>query len=270
MKSKSLDKQREEWSKYLHQQDRMMEFIEENTINLSMDSDGEYIRKINYTSNKDTLKIIEENLGKLEKFYKKINDNKKLHQNFPVILKGVENINININSATKSFPINRLDKEKLDKTLTLCTFETNVEPKTDPHFLTFYKLQEKYHLRFSFITLFRTIGYGQNKKSKEIKLCFVKIKYKDLLDLTNTNKLQIHISTGNQYILNVRKVGENRSKRYRYGFVILDKEARINKANKEAKRTHCLENTLEKYEFPFPTICKIYIKEKKGIQMNIF
>ena len=259
--SKLINEKKEKWSKYLYQQDKVFDFIYNNTEELDCQTKNEYIRKIRYASSETTLKLIEEKLNELEKLYKEINENKKLHHNFPIILKNAENINVIVNPAIKSLTINRLEKEKLDKILDLTSFYIEDNYDNDETAIEHKRLQEKYKLLFSIRS---TSRYSLiEKKLISGKEFFIGIKYKDLLELANANKLQVHISTGNQYILNIRKIGENRAKRYKYGFIILDKKVKINNANKEAKRIHSLKNTLEKYEFPFPIRCNIYIKEKK-------
>lgn len=266
-KKKSIfEKEKELWRNYYKLQEKTFEYINDNT-NLLDSENGlvtKYIREIRYTEDEEVLREIEKRINKLEKEYFKVAETKKLHDNFPMILKNVRNININSFVAKKSFAINILDENLDSKLLDLAFLKINLDINKDLTYIDIKKYEKQYKL-------FLDLMNDYNDKGELIGYTLrVAISHKDLLNLAKANKLQIHMYTGTQYILNVRKFEENKSKRYKYGYVILDRKAIIQKANKQAQRSHSFNNTLDIVEFPFHTNISIYIKEKKTSQMNMF
>lgn len=255
---KASDEKKEEWKKYFQLQEKTFSFIDLNSKTLANNTNSKYIRTIKFVKDKKKLGEIKRKLKTLEKEYKKVAGTERLPYNFPVIVSGVENIYINSNPAVKSVSITKKNGEERLYIKTLDEFETefNYDKKKIDEVMKKYRLEiEREEVEF----------LGEKTILEDVY-----ITYNNLLDIAGAEKIQAHFPNGIEYLLNVRKIGENRSKQRRYGFIILDNEATIQISTKQAKRSHSYSKTLEKFEFPFKISGAYYIKEKKSNQMSIF
>ena len=255
---KAPDEKKDEWKKYFQLQEEIFSFIDLNSKTLANHTNTKYIRTIKFVEDKEKLAEIKRKLKKLEKEYKTVAESERLPYNFPEIISGVENIYINSNPAVKSVSINRKNGEErlYIKTLDEFEIEFNYNKEKIDEVMKNYRLEiEREEVEF----------LGEKTILEDIY-----ITYNNLLDIAGAEKIQAHFSNGIEYLLNVRKIGENRSKQRRYGFIILDNEATVQISNKQAKRSHAYSKTLEKFEFPFKISGAYYIKEKKSNQMSIF
>lgn len=235
------EKERIEWKKFYDMKDELWKLIARETKGLD-DSSGKLERWLCFTDNEELLKKIEESTKKLNKQYQKASKEKVGYRNAPVILKGVENIIINSYDSYSSRKIEKGTSSAMGRILvSKITMLESFWGKSYKKNLKKYKLIE-------------------NREKNKIY-----IGYEDLLELANARVIQIRNYTGQRYTLNVRSVGEQLSKRYRYGIVIVDNNNIVVKhANKEAKRKHSLEISGERVKFPFPEYlnCDLFIKEK--------
>lgn len=253
---KASEEKKEEWKKYFQLQEKTFSFIDLNSKTLANNTNSKYIRTIKFVEDKKILGEIKRKLKTLEKEYKKVAGTERLPYNFPVIVSGVENIYINSNPAVRSYSIKRGNGKLYLKSLGSFETEFKNDKKKIADVMKSYKLEiEREEEEF----------LGEKIVSETIY-----ITYNNLLDLAGADKIQVHIPNGVEYLLNVRKIGENRSKQQRYGYIILDNEATVQISNKQAKRSHAYSKTLEKFEFPFKVVGSYYIKEKKSNQMNMF
>lgn len=260
-----LNKDKARWKEYFLLENSILDYINSNTICLTNDTTNQeikYIRKIMYTSDKNIIKNLEKKIKNLKSKYIEIlgKDTNRMSRNFPIIIKNVENINMNMNSAYQSLQIDRTTKKNMNKIFHLTDiFFDDIETMKKIN-----KVKEKYNL------IIENTEINENGQEEAINIWKISIKGEDLLDISNSNKLQLHYFTGTQFILNIRKKGENRSKRYKYGVVILDSKPTISNSNKEARRSHTLDNTCDKFYFEFEIYPVIYIKEKKSNQLHMF
>lgn len=255
---KAPDEKKEKWKKYFQHQEEVFSFIESNSKTLANDTSLKYIRTIKFIEEKKTLEEIKRKLKNLENEYKEISESEKLPYNFPIILNGIENIYINTNPAVKSVSINH---QKAKEKLYLKSLEEfEKEFKYDKKKID--EVMKKYRLEVEKIE--------EKILEQKIVLEMVYITYENLLDIAGADKIQAHFPNGIEYLLNIRKIGETRSKQRRYGFILLDNNATIQISNKQAKRSHAYSKTLETFVFPFEVYGIYYIKEKKSNQMSIF
>lgn len=268
MKINKTNKSKKLWREYYQAKDELIEFINLHSMELENDTKEsfkktyeEYIRKIVYTEKAED---IENKLQELKaKYIKAIKSEQpskeitRMPKNFPQVIRGAKNIVINVNNAIQSIGIDRATKKNLNTFFPLVSYYegTSIEKEIE-------KLGKKYSLYIS--------RFEEEIGGELVKVCYAEIKGNDLLEVANANKLQLHIQTGNQYILNIRKEGEQRAKRYKYGFTILDNKPSIIRANKEETREHRLVNTCEQFRFGFAINFQIFIKEKRENQMQLF
>ncbi|WP_448821965.1 hypothetical protein [Cetobacterium sp.] len=258
-----LDKEKkEEWKKYYKLQEEVFDFIFKNSEVITDNRSSKYIRTINYVEDKEKLKMIKRKINKLAKEYKEVSGKERLPYNFPIILNDVENININTNTAVQSFSITRKEENNRQYFKPLKEFkrEFNFDVEKINEVMKKYKLEIER----------KEIDLEDDEEDEKTIVESVYITYKNLLDLAGADVIQVHIPNGIEYILTIRKIGETRSKKQRYGFIILDNLATVQYSTKQAKRSHSYEKTLEKFEFSFETVATYYIKEKKSNQMNMF
>lgn len=232
---------KKEWKKFYNIKDELLGLLFNNTEVLN-DSSSKYTRCICFTEDKELLEKIEL-LGKeLNIQYKIASEDIKDCREIPVILNDVENIIINSYESYSSY--------KYEKGSRLSSVGT---------------------VQVSYVSLLEDFwGKNYEKNLKKYKLLEnreknrVSMKMEDILELASAKVIQKRTPTGLRYTLNIRKVGETLSKRYKYGIMIIDKKAAVSFANKEAKRKHSLEVSGERVEFPFPTVldCDLFIKEK--------
>ena len=235
------EKERIEWKKFYDMKDELWKLIARETKGLD-DSSGKLERWLCFTDDEELLKKIKESTKKLNKQYQIASKEKTNYRYAPVILRGVENIIINSYNSYSSRKIERGTSTAIGRILV------------------------------SKITMLENCwGKDYNKNLKKYKLIEdrennnVYMNCEDLLELANARVIQIRNYTGQRYTLNVRNIGENISKRHKYGIVIVDNERVIvNHANKEAKRKHSLDIIGERVKFPFPEYlnCDLFIKEK--------
>lgn len=237
-----MEQEKIEWRKFYEIKDELWSLISRETTELD-DSSSKLSRWICLTTDEELLKKIEDLIKKLNKQYKIAAKEKGDYKYTPVILRGVENIIINSYDSYSSY---RIEKGTRISAIGV--------------------------IRVSKISMLENFwGKDYNKNIKKYKLIEnrennnIYMSYEDLLELANARVIQIRNYTGQRYTLNVRNIGENISKRHKYGIVIVDNERVIvNHANKEAKRKHSLDIIGERVKFPFPEYlnCDLFIKEK--------
>lgn len=238
----NMEQEKIEWRKFYEIKDELWSLISRETTELD-DSSSKLSRWICLTTDEKLLKKIEDLIKKLNKQYKIAAKEKGDYKYTPVILRNVENIIINSYDSYSSYRIEkgtRISATGVIRVSKISMLE-NFWRKDYNKNIKKYKLIE-------------------NKENNNVYM-----NYDDLLELANARVIQARNLTGKRYTLNVRRVGEQLSKRYRYGIVIVDNEnVIINYANKEAKRSHSLEISGERVKFPFPedTPCDLFIKEK--------
>ena len=232
-----------EWRKFYQLKDELWKLIANKTAQLD-DSSGKLSRWICLTTDEELLKKIEFLSKELNGQYKIASKENKDYRETPTIIRDVENIIINSYDSyssrtyTEDSPLSKL------ATITVNTV-TSLE---DIWGKSYEKNLKKYKL------------------IEDRKRNVVAMGVDDIIELSNAKSIQIRHKTGLRYTLNVRKIGEQVSKRYKYGIVIVNNEdVVINQANKEAKRKHSLDVSGERVEFPFPVNlnCEVFIKEKK-------
>lgn len=238
MKEEELKEINFQWRSYYVLKEEVYEYIERNTKELKQNSDEKYRRCIRYTEDENILENISNYIKELDDEYRKIVGEKKLHLALPVIIRDVENININVLNAFKSITVSR---KKKNEYLPICSVD---------------ELKRKYEGEDEFKAVFKKYQLATDG-------ALIGIKYESLLKLANAKHIQARTKTGNQYIALIRKKGENKSTRHRYGFIVLDRAARVHLANEEAPRSHKLELTCKKFELEdlphYKTV--FYIKE---------
>ena len=236
------EKEKIEWRKFYEIKDELWSLISRETTELD-DSSSKLSRWICLTTDEELLKKIEDLIKKLNKQYKIAAKEKGDYKYTPVILRGVENIIINSYDSYSSYRI-----EKGTRISAIGVIRVSKISMLENFWRKDYNKNIKKYKRI------------ENKENNNVYM-----EYEDLLELANARVIQARNLTGKRYTLNVRRVGEQLSKRYRYGIVIVDNEnVIINYANKEAKRSHSLEISGERVKFPFPedTPCDLFIKEK--------
>ena len=234
-------KRKIEWKKFYSIKDKLLGLLFNNTEVLN-DSSSKYTRCICFTEDRELLEKIE-TLGKeLNAQYKIASKDMKDYKEIPVILKDIENIIINSYESYSSCKY-----EKGSRSSSLGTVQVSyVSLLEDFWGKTYEKNLKKYNLI-------------ENRETNRVSM-----KMEDILALANAKVIQKRTPTGLRYTLNIRKIGETVSVRYKYGILIIDKKATVSFANKEAKRRHSLDIIGERVEFPFPTAldCDLFIKEK--------
>ena len=237
----------------------LFRLIENETKLLTGIEDNLYRRELRFTENKEVLdklkmlieefevidKILHEETGKdLKKFFydddeTEESEYKMRKRNFPIIIENAENVVINRLKASRSFKITK-------------------DYKKDIILGSIFKFKQV------FGSDYEEVKRQHNLTEVDEKIC---ITAKDLLEWTGTEEVQARKDTGFQYILNIRKIGERRSKRYKYGLMIFDRIPAITNANKESPRTHSLDKLCECFNAKVideidlqKEVFKIYIK----------
>lgn len=233
------EKERIEWKKFYDMKEELWNLIARETTELD-DSSGKFERWLCLTTDEKLLQKIEELIKKLNRQYRIATKEKCEFKQIPIILRAVENIIINSYDSYSS--------SKIVKGTAIGMLQVSAVDILEVFWREDYKKNlKKYKL-------------VENREKNKIYMG-----YEDLLELANARVIQIRNYTGQRYTLNVRRVGERLSKRYRYGIVIVDNEnVVVEHANKEAKRSHSLEISGERVKFPFPEVlnCDLFIKEK--------
>ena len=239
---KENDQQKILWSDFYKTKEELFYFIGRNVEILQDDSNDVSIRCICFTENQEVLKKIESLTKQLNEKYRIATKTKNNYSKAPVILQDIENIIINSYDAYSSKAIIKGSPLNIESTIKVNDIDTlkNHWGKNYEKNLKKYKLLEY------------------------TKRDIVIIGFEQLLELANAKIIQMRKATGKRYVLNIRKIGENLSKRYKYGIVIVNTKPVIEFANKEAPRKHSLASIGESVHFPFPTDLDydLYIKEK--------
>lgn len=223
----------------------LLDFISLNYVELYSESTKTSERKIIYISNMEFFNAIEERLIKLTKMYNNaFKTSKRMPLLFPYVIRDVEHITVTKFKAHQSVSLRANDNKNLVVLLHHERLTKNDEFNQEI-IDRLKKCAKENNLIFS-----QSI-FGE---------CQLLINKFDLLKRAKAKFLQIHYPTGYQYNMNVRKKGEHFAKKYKFGFVILNKKATIERAIKEMPRTHKLAFTLPKFNLPFLTTCNIYIK----------
>ncbi len=236
-----LEKKRIEWKKFYDIKNELFALILKKTKILD-DSSSKFHRYICFTEDKELLKKIEILSKELNSQYKIASQKNNDYRELPIILKDVENIIINSYDSYSSYKFEKGDIKAL-----LGTVQVNSVTELENEWGKMYqKNLKKYKLI-------------ENREKNKIIM-----RMEDILDLANAKVIQRRNFTGLRYVLNIRKVGENVSTRYKYGIIIIDKKAVIKNANKEAERKHSLNISGVRVKFPFSTNldCDLFIKEK--------
>lgn len=230
-----------EWKKFYNIKDELFDILFKNTEVLN-ESSSKYTRCICFTEDKNLLERIDFLTKELNEQYKIASEDNKDYKETPIILYDVENIVINSYESYSSYKFTKGSSQSISGIIKVNTV-TALESEWGKNY---QKNLEKYNLI-------------ENREKNRVE-----IRIEDILNLVNAKVIQKRTSTGLRYTLNIRKFGENISKRYKYGIIVIDKKAIVSFANKEAKRKHSLEVSGERVEFPFPTIlnCDLFIKEK--------
>lgn len=228
---------RKRWSDYYSHKEFLYKLIEEKTKLLIKNEDGKYKRCVRYTEDKEALEELDYYIKQLDIKYKEALGGNGRHIDLPIILNDVENININVFEAFRSIKVTKEDEDKC---------------------LTIGKMVDLAAIwKDKFLENFNKYGLESNKIEYGIG-------YDKLLELAKANSIQVRQHTGLQYVALVRKVNERRSKKYKYGCIILDREANINFSNKEAIRSNRrVENLYKKFELEIPhdPSLEFYIKD---------
>lgn len=228
------------WIKYYTAKENLYAYIEKNTDLLRQDfPEGKYVRAIRYCKDCEVMETIAKDIENLDKIFKEIVNKNAHHVSCPVIIKDVENININFLPAFKSLKVTKETTKKKNGILQLWTV-TELEGLWGEKF---EENRKKYNLKYATENL---VGYD----------------YESLLEFAKVDYIQARKKTGYQAIASVRKIGESKSKRYKYGLIIVDKIPNINVVNKEGPHlSNRLEKKYKKFELEIPTSMELYIKK---------
>ena len=229
------------WKEFYNKRNNLYYYIEENTKLLRRDDElgntkHSKERAIFYTKDEGILQTIVDKIEELTKMFDELNWGKRKSPDIPVILKDIENINIVINPAYTSIKITR---ETPDKCFKISNMKT----------LSFFWKDDLPEL-FKKYKLFNVLSS-------------VYIEYQDLLNIAGEDELQARRYTGSKYMLQVRKIGEHSSTKYRYGLMVLNTNPIINDTNKQARRSHSLIYTGEEFDCPILSPYTFY-KTKNG------
>lgn len=238
----NMEQEKIEWRKFYEIKEELWNLIARETTELD-DSSGKFERWLCLTTDEELLQKIEKLIKKLNRQYRIATKEKGEFKQIPIILRAVENVIINSYDSYSSSKI-----IKGTATSAIGMLQVSAVDILENFWGEDYKKNLK---KYKLIE-----NRGKNK---------IYMGYEDLLELANARVIQIRNYTGQRYTLNVRSVGEQLSKRYRYGIVIVDNNNIVVKhANKEAKRSHSLEISGERVKFPFPEAlnCDLFIKEK--------
>ncbi len=285
MKNKSSVRTRGLWSSFYHQEQDLLAWVNKHTTVLhsleeaalvkysakkgvedeTLTKAPKHIRHVTYLNENDSraelLKLIELTKGKYKKaFLEQAELNGKLiskinyPSRFPQYKEGVYQVNLSNNSAYSSVGKSKLNVQSGDR----------LDVKSG------YIIDDnEVQLSDIEIALNALHKFGLKSAKMEFEAVSADTKsYKlsvdmlELFELTKANHLQFRVFTGRQFRARLfNKSDAIKPERVRFGFIILDSKAVVEKVLPQPARPHSLEKTGVKFELPINSNLDIFIKE---------